>query len=258
MPVGEGGFVWYELMTNEADASREFYARVVGWRAADAGMPGISYTILKVGERPVAGMMGTAPQGRQPPPSWVGHILVADVDAMAERVVNAGGIVRRPPFDIPGVGRFAVVADPQGAAFMLFRADGTPAPPLAPATPGDIGWHELHAHRWEAAFAFYQDLFGWEKSEAVDIGPMGIYQTFTVGGISAGGMMNDPRAAAPFWLYYFNVEEIDAAASRITGAGGTLVQGPRQVPGGSWIIQATDPEGAMFAVVGPRIEAALP
>ena len=254
MPVSAGGFVWYDLMSKDAAASRDFYTRVVGWNAADSGMPGMDYTVLKVGERPVAGLMDMPP-GMDAPPCWMGYILTPDVDAMAERVKHAGGRVHRAPADIPGVGRFAVVSDPQGAGFMLFRGDGTPEPDLAPFTPGAIGWHELHTTDWEAAFSFYADLFGWTKSQTVDLGPMGTYQTFSLHEAWLGGMMNNPRAPTPFWLYYIIVEDIDAAVARIGDAGGVLLQPPHQVPGGSWIVQATDPQGVMFALVGPRVEA---
>jgi predicted enzyme related to lactoylglutathione lyase len=250
MPVSEGGFVWYEHMTRDLPAAEDFYGKVVGWLAEDSGMPGMRYTLLKIGDRPVAGVMAAPKPGDMP--CWLAHILTSDVDGMAERVKQGGGAVHKPPSDIPGVGRFAVVADPQGAVFMLFRADGTPAPDLAPMAPGAIGWHELHARDWETAFPFYADLFGWKKSQAIDMGPMGTYQTFDIGGAWGGGMMNDAQAPAPFWLYYFSVEDIDAAAARITGAGGTLLQGPHQVPGGSWIVQAHDPQGGLFALVGPR------
>jgi predicted enzyme related to lactoylglutathione lyase len=255
MPVSEGGFVWYEHMTRDAPAAEAFYAKVVGWQAEDSGMPGMRYTLLKVGDRPVAGVMAVPKP--EDVPCWIAHILTSDVDGMVERVKQGGGGVHRPPSDIPGIGRFAVVADPQGAVFMLFRADGTPAPDLAPTTPGAIGWHELHARDWAAVFPFYQGLFGWEKSQAIDMGPMGTYQTFDIAGVWGGGMMNDAQAPSPFWLYYFNVEDIDAAAARITGAGGSLLQGPNQVPGGSWIVQAHDPQGGLFALVGPRVEGAL-
>jgi predicted enzyme related to lactoylglutathione lyase len=253
MPVSEGGFVWYDLMTQDAAAVRDFYTAVVGWQAADAGMPGIDYTLLRVGERPVAGL-AEMPQGLNVPVRWMGYILASDVDGMAERVKQAGGHVHRAPDDIPGVGRFAVVSDPQGAAFMLFRGDGTAPPDLAPFTPGAIGWHELHTHDWETAFPFYEDLFGWTKSQTVDLGPMGAYQTFSLGDAWMGGMMNNPQAPTPFWLYYFIVEDIDAAVTRVADAGGALLRPPHQVPGGSWIVQATDPQGTMFALVGPRDE----
>jgi predicted enzyme related to lactoylglutathione lyase len=200
MPVGEGGFVWYEYMAGDDAAAVDFYTRVVGWRAEDSGMPGPRYTLLKAGDRPVAGVM-TFPDAKDWPIRWVAHIATSDVDAMAARVTQAGGAVHRPPTDIPGIGRFAVVADPQGASFMLFRAAGTPAPDLAPGTPGAFGWHELHTTDWQAAWAFYQGLFGWEKSQATDMGTMGLYQTFTVNGVWAGGMLNEPAAPAPHWLF---------------------------------------------------------
>jgi len=249
--MSEGGFVWYEFMSSGKKAAAAFYAKVVGWRMDDSGMPGIDYTLAKVGERQVAGLMGFPPDMKTGPVMWFGYILVADVDAMAERVTRAGGAVHRPPTDIPGVGRFAVVADPQGAVFMLFRGNGEPPPDLAANTPGTIGWHELHTTDWQAALAFYQDLFGWEKSYANDMGPMGTYQTFSVAGAWTGGIMNGGGSPEPHWLYYINVEDIDAAAARVTEAGGEVLHGPLQVPGGNWVVMGKDPQGAEFALTAP-------
>ncbi len=252
MPVSEGGFIWYELMTNDVAQAEAFYTRVVGWNAADADMPGTKYIFLKAGERQVAGIMDMLSQAAAAPACWMSYILTSDVDGMAERVKQSGGVVHRPPADIPGVGRFAVVADPQGASFMLFRGDGTPAPDLAPGTPGAIGWHELHARDWQAALSFYQGLFGWEKARSSDMGPVGTYQTFNVGGVWTGGMFNDASARTAYWLLYFSVEDIDAAVARIAEAGGKRLQGPIQVPGGSWVVEATDSQGGSFALMGPR------
>ncbi len=252
MGMSEGGFVWYELMTSDVEAAQAFYAKVVGWSMADSGMPGMRYTLAKVGERQVAGLMGPPADAETAPVLWFGYILVADVDAMAERVREAGGAVHREASDIPGVGRFAVVADPQGAMFMLFRGLRDPAPDLAPNTPGDVGWHELHTSDWEGTFAFYQGLFGWERSYGHDMGPMGVYQTFSVDGAWTGGMMNGGGAPSPHWLYYINVDDIDAAAARVTEAGGQVLHGPHQVPGGAWVIMGEDPQGAEFALTGAR------
>ena len=120
-------------------------------------------------------------------------------------------------------------------------------------TPGHVGWHELQAGDLDSAFAFYAGLFGWTKSEAIDMGDMGLYQTFATGGAAVGGMMKKmPEVPTPFWLYYFNVEAIDAAAARVSQGGGKLLMAPREVPGGSWIVQCLDPQGAMFAMVAPR------
>lgn len=252
MATIDGGFVWYELMTSDVEAAQAFYSQVVGWNMADAGMPGMRYILAKVGERQVGGVMGLPPDVGKGPVMWFGYILVGDVDSTAERVREAGGAVHRAPTDIPGVGRFAVVADPQGAMFMLFRGSGEPAPALAANAPGSVGWHELRTRDWESAFVFYQNLFGWEKSYAHDMGPMGTYQTFSVGGAWTGGMMNSAQAPAPEWLYYINVDDIDAAATRVVDAGGTVASGPHQVPGGNWVLAAIDPQDARFALTGGR------
>ena len=189
-------FVWYELMTTDADAAETFYSDVVGWRTQDAGMPGMRYTILSVGEAGVGGIMTIPPNAcaAGARPGWIGYIGVDDVDATAGRVKQAGGTIHKLPEDIPGIGRFAVVADPQGASFVLFRGSSEQPPERpAPGVPGSPGWHELHAGEWQSAFAFYADLFGWTKAEAVDMGAMGTYQLFAAGAEPIGGMMTKFR-----------------------------------------------------------------
>jgi uncharacterized protein len=248
-------FVWYELMTTDMDAAKNFYGAVVGWGAQDWGQPDMRYAIMSAGERPVAGVM-TLPEeacAAGARPGWVGYIYADDVDAATEDVRQAGGAVHRAPADIPNVGRFSVVADPQGATFRLFKPAGGDNSPAQPMTPGHIGWHELYAIDWPSAFDFYAGRFGWTKAEAVDMGPMGTYQLFAAGGEPIGGMMNKPeQIPSPVWLFYFNVAAIDAAASRVGEHGGQVLMGPHQVPGGSWIAQCMDPQGAMFALVAPR------
>lgn len=251
-----GKFVWYELMTTDTAAATAFYRSVVGWGATEAPMPDMIYTLLTAGEAQIGGLMpipkAAADMGARP--GWIGYVAVGDVDVATGQVKQDGGAVYRAPDNIPGVGRFAIVADPQGAAFALFKGAGEPdAPPPAPDTPGHIGWHELHTSDREAAVAFYAKQFGWTKSDALDMGPMGVYQLFAWNGETIGGMMTKMEASMPsFWLYYFNVDDIDAAEARVKAAGGQVANGPQQVPGGSWILQAFDPQGAMFALVGPR------
>jgi predicted enzyme related to lactoylglutathione lyase len=249
-------FVWYDVMTNDMQATEAFYTKVVGWTAKDAGMPDGGYTIFSAGAATLAGQMPISAQARDMgvKPCWSGYIGVNDVDAYTQRVQAEGGAVHRPPEDIPGVGRFAVVADPQGAVFILFKGDGQPDQiPAAPGTPGTIGWHELYAKDGATAFAFYAKLFGWTKTEAMDMGAMGMYQMFATGGPTVGGMMTKPpEVPMPYWLYYFNVDAIDAAMARVTQYGGKVLMGPHEVPGGQWILQCTDPQGAMFALVAPK------
>lgn len=250
-----GKFVWYELMTTDMAAAETFYKDVVGWDARDAGMPGMSYTLFNVGERPVAGLM-TMPEGAlemKVPPAWLGYIGVDDVDATAAKIAAKGGKVHRAPDDIPGIGRFAVVTDPHGAVFALFKGTGEPPPPADPMAAGFVGWHELAAGDLDAAFPFYAELFGWTKDQGMDMGEMGIYQIFAWGGTQIGGMMTKPKEVpAPFWLYYFNVPALDAAIERIKTGGGKIALEPMEVPGGAWIVQALDPQGALFALVAPK------
>jgi predicted enzyme related to lactoylglutathione lyase len=246
-------FVWYDVMTSDTAAAESFYKKVIGWEAKDAGMPGHPYTLFSSGPVMVGGLMPIPEEARAmgARPGWMGYIGVADVDATVVRVQAAGGVLHRPPADIPGVGRFAVMADPHGAAFILFKGASAEQPEqAAPGAPGHIGWHELHAGDGESAFAFYSSLFGWTKVAAIDMGPMGTYQTFATGGEAVGGMMTKvPELPLAMWLYYFNVDAIDAAMERVTQNGGKVLMGPQQVPTGQWIVQCLDPQGAMFALL---------
>ena len=224
------GFIWYELMTTDQDAAIAFYEAVVGWRAEDMAIPEMGdyrYTILHAGERGVAGLAALPERcGDTMRPGWFGYVQVPDTDAAAAAIAAAGGKVLMPPGDIPTVGRFAMVADPGGAAFFLLTPlprDDAP-PPLPRLAKGNVGWHELYAADGDAAFAFYREQFGWSESSVMDMGPMGTYRIWSAGGV-------------------------EAAAARIAEAGGTVRMGPMQVPDGSWVVQAFDPQGAMFALV---------
>jgi len=249
-------FVWYELMSSDLDAARAFYTQVVGWHTEELPLPGMAYTMLSAGDTPIGGMMTMPERVRAAgaKPRWLAHIATQDVDAAAAKVTRLGGTIHRPPTDIENVGRYAVAADRQGAAFYLFK----PAKPGAAGVseaPGSVGWHELHSTDWPDAMAFYGEMFGWQKGDPFDMGPMGTYQLFTVSGRTVGGMFNSSAAKTQskcFWLYYFRIDDIDAGARRIREYGGTITNGPHQVPGGGWIIQASDPQGAAFALLGTR------
>jgi len=255
MPNPYGSFVWYELMTSDAKAAEAFYRDVVGWGAqpAPTAVPGVEYTLLTVGTAPAAGLMAIPPDAAAmgARPGWIGYVGVESVDAAAAKVRELGGAVYKAPTDIPGVGRFAVVADPHGAVLALFKSQ-TPAAgaPPAPDAVGHAGWRELFAGDLAPAFDFYAKLFGWTKAEAIDMGPMGVYQLFAHDGVPIGGMMNKPaQAPKPYWNYYFNVDSVAAALERVKRGGGDILLAPTQVPGGSWIIQGLDPQKGMFALV---------
>lgn len=245
----EGAFVWYDLATTDPEAAARFYESVVGWTAQP--VPEMHYTILKMGETQAAGMMELPPHLRDAgvPPHWSGYIWARDVDGMADRVQQRGGALKHGPEDIPGVGRFAVVTDPDGAPFNLFSPNGEGGTEPPPMTPGRVGWHELRAGDQEAAFGFYSDLFGWTRSTTLDMGPMGTYQLFGYDGADRGGMMKAPDGVPPSWLFYFVVAGLDAALLRVQESGGMVMHGPQEVPGGAWILMCRDPQGAAFALV---------
>ena len=165
-----GAFVWYELATTDTPAAGAFYTAVVGWTAKDSGMPGVDYTLLLAEGAQVAGMMRLTDDMKAAgvPPCWTGYVAVDDVDAAAAQAKTLGGTVRMPPLDIPGVGRFAVIADPQGATIALFRGDAAP-PAQNRMAPGRIAWNELMATDLPAVWSFYTAKFGWIKGDAIDM-----------------------------------------------------------------------------------------
>lgn len=260
MTNSHGRFIWYELMTTDVKAAAAFYAKVVGWSMRDASMPGMSYTLLTVGEISVGGLMQLPEDAQQigAKPRWLGYVAVGDVDAAAQRISELGGSVHVPPSDIPGIGRFSVIADPQTATLALIEPSDRGQPQADDLDkPGRVGWHELHAADGERAFPFYSELFGWRSAEA-EIEPESKYQPFSVGAQTIGGMFTKPAVAPmPFWLYYFNIADIAVAVERVTALGGKILQGPVDVPGGNRVARCEDPQGAIFALIELRKDKAV-
>jgi uncharacterized protein len=254
MVDNHGRFVWYELITTDVTAAKAFYAKVLGWGAHEASAPGLPYTLFTVGKAPIGGLMDLPVEARRlgATPRWVGYVAVDDVDAAANRLMRLGGAVYVPPTD-SNIGRISVVADPQTATLALVEGlKPFQRKPAEPGRPGRVGWHELLAADWEKAFAFYSDLLGWQKTEA-EFGSTQAYQLFTAGEDMIGGMVNKRREdPVPFWLYYLNVDDIDAAAERVENAGGRIFEGPSELPDESWILRCSDPQGAAFALQGKR------
>jgi predicted enzyme related to lactoylglutathione lyase len=249
-----GNFIWYDVMTNDTKAAGDFYKEVVGWSAAEFPMAdGSNYTVFSQGQTMVGGLMKIPPEASAmgAKPCWSGYIAVDDVDADAKRIGEAGGKIMRPPTDIPNIGRFAVAADTGGAMFLIFKPSSSETPAAhAPMAPGFVGWHELYADNLDREWDFYSKLFGWAKERSMDMGAMGVYQTFAINGVESGGMMK--RTAdmpGSFWNYYLGVDSVVAAAERAKQRGATVVNGPMEVPGGAWIVQALDPQGAFFSVI---------
>jgi predicted enzyme related to lactoylglutathione lyase len=210
---------------------------------------------VAVGDRAVGGLMSLPAEARKAgaTPRWVGYVDVADVDAAAGRVARLGGVVHVPPIDIPDVSRIAIVADPQMAMFGLITWLGADEErPTASGGPGRAGWHELLAADSDTAFPFYADLLGWQKA-GTGVDPGGTYQLFSSAGQTIGGMFAKPATApVAFWLYYFGVADIHAAVERTRAAGGEILEGPVDVMGDAEVVRCVDPQGAMFALIGPR------
>jgi predicted enzyme related to lactoylglutathione lyase len=251
-----GDLVWYELLTSDPKGAIAFYSDVVGWKT----QPWEGDYTMWVGRHGPLGGVTQLPDTAKAigaPPYWQANIQVANVDESVAKVKQLGGKVYLTE-DVPKVGRIAVIADPQGAVVALV------APLQAMeshdrATPGEFSWHELFTTDYEAAFRFYQQIAGWERLDEFDMGPMGKYLLWGLGGKQLGGMMNKPkdmktpdgREAPTAWMYYVTTDDLDAALDRAKAGGARVLNGPMPVPGGQRIVQLLDPQGAAFALVTP-------
>jgi predicted enzyme related to lactoylglutathione lyase len=251
-----GSFIWYELLTSDPEAAAVFYGDVIGWTAASAGQPGIDYRIFCADDGPVAGHMklpdGAGEAGMRT--GWLGYIGVDDVDAAIADVESAGGKVHMPPMDLEGVGRIALLADPQGVAFYVMRGSSEEAShSFDPAKPGHCSWNELSTTDQDAALAFYAGRFGWKAGDVMPMGELGGYQFIDHDGGTIGGIMTHRPGGPPAgWRFAFRVRDVDDSAKRIADGGGTVLHGPAEVPNGDFVVVASDPEGAPFMAVGPR------
>lgn len=249
--------IWYELMAKDPLAARRFYNAVVGWEIDESVLAGstMDYRMISAKDGLVGGVFTLTEDMCQngAAPCWLMYIGVDDVDACVAAITAAGGSLQMPAFDIPNVGRIAMVSDPQGAPFYVMRgASNDVSTACDPDRAGHGAWHELHSSDGPKATDFYCAQFGWSRSHAVDMGPMGTYQLIDIGARNLGGTMTDPHFPRPTWLVYFRVDGIKNAAQRIVAAGGKVINGPMEVPGGGWILNGLDPEGAMFALTGTQ------
>ena len=243
----QGQFIWQGLMTEDPAGASAFYAKVVGWRAipSDANP---AYTLFAASSGAVAGLVPLTDALREQGVRghWLGFIAVDDLDAMTAKVASLGGKIIRPVSD-NGHGQLVVVADPQGAGFALFKPKHAAASTGVPKN-GEFSWQELATSDPEAALKFYSELFGWQLIERMDMGAMGYYWIFGADGVQRGGIWKLAQVGiTPHWLPYAAVADADKAAAATTKAGGSVVHGPANVPGGR-IVQLTDPSGVAFAV----------
>jgi predicted enzyme related to lactoylglutathione lyase len=246
-----GRFVWYEDLAKDPKAAIDFYTDVVGWKTQPFTEGGDSDYVMWVGSQgPLGGVMKLPDEAARMgiPPHWMAHVQVSNVDETVALAKKLGGKVHKEATDIPKVGRFAVIGDPQGAFISIF----TPLEPMTlhdSSKAGEFCWNELMTSDSNAAFNFYSQLFGWKVLQEMDMGAMGTYRIFGIGDKQMGGMMTTPKGnpMPPTWLYYTETSDLDAALARARKRGATLMNGPMDVPGGR-IVQLADPQGAVFAL----------
>jgi predicted enzyme related to lactoylglutathione lyase len=250
-----GAFVWYELLTPDKSVAKKFYPSITGWGTQPFGQAG--YEMWTSGGTPMGGMMNINEEQKKRgvPPHWCPYIGVAKVDATTAQSQKLGGTTVVPPTDIPEVGRFAILKDPQGAVYGIVSSEGTSNPPSENPNfdpqVGQVSWHELMTTDHPAALDYYTKLYGWEKQSEFDMGKeMGMYEMFGKNGQMYGGMFNKTAEMKfpPNWLCYVRVNDLNAAIEAVKKGGGQIMNGPMEVPGGDVIAQCSDPQGAFFAL----------
>ena len=237
-----GRFVWHELVTPDAKAAHSFYGKAIGWKP-QPWEEDASYVMFAASRGPV----GATTAGNGSAPHWLPYIGTGDIDATIKLAKQKGGSVVKDVDTLASGSRHAVLQDPYGAKFGVYES-AEDYGKITPPQPGEHSWHELMSTGYPAAIDFYAALFGWEKVAEHDMGPMGTYFIYGLDGVPFGGMMKTMApGSASHWLSYVHVKDVNQTAKKVKSAGGQVVNGPMEVPGGDWIVQAIDPQGAMFA-----------
>ena len=251
----KGRFVWYELLTSDPDAARRFYTELIGWGTTEWGEgeePYVMWTTDGTSKGSIGGVIPLPEEAKKAGarPHWLPYVGTSDIEATVSEAEKLGGKVMVPLTEIPTVGRFAVLSDPQGAVFAVFAPAEQAPGHEGSAQLREFSWHELATTDHSAALDFYQALFSWKKTESMDMGPMGIYQMYGRKDMTLGGMFNksEDMPGPPAWLLYIKVEDVDQAAERVQELGGKVLSGPMEVPGGDRIAQCMDPQGVSFAI----------
>jgi hypothetical protein len=257
-----GHHVWYELMTPDAEASKAFYDKVVGWNFGEPVAEYQGYRMIGRSDGGFAGGVLTLTDEMKQHgarPTWLGYIGVDDVDTAIGSIEQAGGKTLMPATDIDNVGRIAMVADPSGAPFYIMKPIPPAGDPNAQSDvfsvdqPQHIRWNELSTTDQDGAIDFYRNQFGWTQEGAMPMGEMGDYKFIQANGVGIGAVMRKPeQIPVSMWSYYIGVDDIDRAIEAVKSGGGTITNGPNQIPGGEYALNAMDPQGAAFGLVGPR------
>lgn len=243
-----GRFCWHELHTNDRAKALAFYKQLMGWETKDVAMgPGEPYGLCLMNGKDFAGVTKSMAPAHVPP-HWLPYIAVDDVDASAKKATELGGKIVSAPMDIPNVGRFAVLADPQRAVFAIhMHFSPYPEEPERPPV-GAFCWEELMTSDPEAAAQFYSKLFGYTV-ENVDMGPMGIYRILKRGDRQTAGVMKRMQENVhPHWMSYLHVKNVDESTKNAQELGAKLCAGPMDIPNVGRFSAIDDPTGAGIAL----------
>jgi predicted enzyme related to lactoylglutathione lyase len=252
-----GQFVWYDLITSDPAGAQRYYPAFTGWKTQkfDQSSPDMPYTMWTLNGEPIGGVgqIGREQAAMGVQPHWLPSVHVNNIDESVRKVTSLGGKVVHGPDPIPGMGRYAIIQDPQGATLSVYQSDGPTSGFDGTPSVGRFSWNELMTTDFRKAFDFYRQLFGWEQvGEAMDMGGGNMYLMYGTKGKMFGGIYNRDGAnmpnMPPNWLPYVYVKDIKQTVDAATRAGGKLGRGPMDIPGGGKIAILADPQGARFAL----------
>lgn len=249
MSYQHGRFVWFECFTENTDRARSFYTELFDWTIDPMPMEdGPPYLLIKSGNTGIGGLMPLQAE-RGDHAFWLSYLSVHDVDGIAARILERSGELLHAAFDVAGVGRMAVVQDPQGAVFALFK--GERDDPEEAEGPGSWWWNELWTSQEAEALRFYESVFGYTH-DAMSMDGEGTYYVLMQGDAPRGGLMRSPdMKLPPNWLPYVRVADCDAAASRGKSMGAKILWAPSDIPNVGRATVLTDPAGAVIAAITP-------
>ncbi len=241
-----GKFVWRELMTSDVEAAKKFYGDAFGWTFKAGTLEGApAYTEIGTPDGKFVGGIMALPEGQPAPPHWSGYVSVDDVDAAVKRAEAAGGRVYVQPMTIETVGRFAVIADPQGGVTAPFKYDGMESGDEMPGL-GAFCWDSLTTSDVAGAKAFYNTVYGW-TTEAFGPDEAGVFVFKRPDGNQVASLSTAPEGMPTAWLTYVAVADLEAANVAVEKAGGKVFERRIDIPGIGAMSIVQDPQGAVIS-----------
>jgi predicted enzyme related to lactoylglutathione lyase len=234
-----GKFVWFDLVSSDVERAAAFYSQVLGWQIERVW--GIDdYVVVRANGRRIGGI---TPAENPAEVGWIGSLSVGDVDEAAAWVKEHGGRVLQDPADLPNRGRMAVLADPQGAVFAALRSRNGDSSDRN-SLPGDFAWVELWTTDLEGAHDFYRRLVGYQYAAV-----RGGYHVFGRQDIPRAGVVEIKwKGVEPNWLPYVVVRHLANVLRGVEGAGGSILQGPRDDFGDGRVALIVDPTGGVVGL----------